>query len=153
MISLECYRSDWVFEDNNQRKVPTDRQVCLRLCHQKGPKQSHSCSQGQYHVRGFLTCEIGRWLLCSQLDSWLQKLSFYRKLGDGLFLQSCAEVAELYPKIKYDNIIIDNCCMQVSTSSCSQPVLIFWLGSSPSSCFVSSFCCSWSRIHTSLMFL
>lgn len=36
-----------------------------------------------------------------------------RKLGDGLFLQSCAEVAELYPKIKYENIIIDNCCMQV----------------------------------------
>uniref|UniRef100_A0A8C2BTG2 Isocitrate dehydrogenase [NAD] subunit beta, mitochondrial n=1 Tax=Cyprinus carpio TaxID=7962 RepID=A0A8C2BTG2_CYPCA len=35
------------------------------------------------------------------------------KLGDGLFLQSCAEVAELYPKIKYENIIIDNCCMQV----------------------------------------
>ncbi|KAE8298093.1 Isocitric dehydrogenase subunit beta NAD(+)-specific ICDH subunit beta Precursor [Larimichthys crocea] len=34
------------------------------------------------------------------------------KLGDGLFLQSCAEVAQLYPKIKYENIIIDNCCMQ-----------------------------------------
>lgn len=40
-------------------------------------------------------------------------LSYYRKLGDGLFLQSCAEVAQLYPKIKYENIIIDNCCMQV----------------------------------------
>lgn len=36
-----------------------------------------------------------------------------RKLGDGLFLQCCEEVAELYPKIKFDTMIIDNCCMQV----------------------------------------
>ncbi|POI28554.1 hypothetical protein CIB84_007696 [Bambusicola thoracicus] len=35
------------------------------------------------------------------------------KLGDGLFLQCCEEVAELYPKIKFDTMIIDNCCMQV----------------------------------------
>ncbi|XP_032835917.1 isocitrate dehydrogenase [NAD] subunit beta, mitochondrial isoform X3 [Petromyzon marinus] len=34
------------------------------------------------------------------------------KLGDGLFLQCCEEVAALYPLIKYDTIIIDNCCMQ-----------------------------------------
>lgn len=34
-----------------------------------------------------------------------------------MFLQSCAEVAQLYPKIKYENIIIDNCCMQVRTDS------------------------------------
>ncbi|KAM6989129.1 isocitrate dehydrogenase [NAD] subunit beta, mitochondrial-like, partial [Passerculus sandwichensis] len=34
------------------------------------------------------------------------------KLGDGLFLQCCKEVAELYPKIKFDTKIIDNCCMQ-----------------------------------------
>ncbi|PIO09156.1 hypothetical protein AB205_0094200, partial [Aquarana catesbeiana] len=34
------------------------------------------------------------------------------KLGDGLFLQCCKEVAELYPKIQYETIIIDNCCMQ-----------------------------------------
>lgn len=36
-----------------------------------------------------------------------------RKLGDGLFLHCCEEVAELYPKIKFDTMIIDNCCMQV----------------------------------------
>ncbi|KFW72797.1 hypothetical protein AS28_13314, partial [Pygoscelis adeliae] len=35
------------------------------------------------------------------------------KLGDGLFLHCCEEVAELYPKIKFDTMIIDNCCMQV----------------------------------------
>lgn len=39
--------------------------------------------------------------------------SSHRKLGDGLFLQCCEEVAELYPKIKFDTMIIDNCCMQV----------------------------------------
>jgi len=36
-----------------------------------------------------------------------------RKLGDGLFLQSCADVAKLYSNIKYDTIIVDNCAMQV----------------------------------------
>lgn len=41
-----------------------------------------------------------------------------RKLGDGLFLQCCEEVAELYPKIKFETMIIDNCCMQVRPSSC-----------------------------------
>lgn len=35
------------------------------------------------------------------------------KLGDGLFLQSCKEIAELYPHIKFETMIIDNCCMQV----------------------------------------
>lgn len=39
-----------------------------------------------------------------------------RKLGDGLFLQCCEEVAELYPKIKFETMIIDNCCMQVRPS-------------------------------------
>lgn len=39
---------------------------------------------------------------------------FCRKLGDGLFLQCCEEVAALYPKIEFETMIIDNCCMQVS---------------------------------------
>lgn len=46
----------------------------------------------------------------------------HRKLADGLFLQSCAELAELYPKIKYETIIIDNCCMQVLF-----PIFYWWL--------------------------
>jgi isocitrate dehydrogenase (NAD+) len=35
------------------------------------------------------------------------------KLGDGLFLQSCKEIAEMYPSIKFETMIIDNCCMQL----------------------------------------
>lgn len=35
------------------------------------------------------------------------------KLGDGLFIQSCKEMAELYPSIKFETMIIDNCCMQL----------------------------------------
>ncbi|XP_012697056.1 isocitrate dehydrogenase [NAD] subunit beta, mitochondrial isoform X2 [Clupea harengus] len=46
------------------------------------------------------------------------------KLGDGLFLQSCAEIAELYPKIKYENIIIDNCCMQLVQNPYQFDVLV-----------------------------
>ncbi|VDN14372.1 unnamed protein product [Dibothriocephalus latus] len=35
------------------------------------------------------------------------------KLGDGLFLNACAEVSKLYPNIEFNSIIIDNCCMQL----------------------------------------
>lgn len=35
------------------------------------------------------------------------------KLSDGLFLKVCGEIAKEYPDIKFDNMIIDNCSMQV----------------------------------------
>lgn len=35
------------------------------------------------------------------------------KLGDGMFLESCQEVAKLYPKIKFESLIVDNTCMQL----------------------------------------
>ena len=35
------------------------------------------------------------------------------KLGDGLFLRSCQEIASLYPSIKFDDMIVDNTTMQV----------------------------------------
>lgn len=35
------------------------------------------------------------------------------KKADGLFLQCCREVSEKYPEIKYDEIIVDNACMQL----------------------------------------
>lgn len=35
------------------------------------------------------------------------------KLGDGLFLRCCREVAELYPEIQYKEIIVDNASMQL----------------------------------------
>lgn len=36
-----------------------------------------------------------------------------RKLGDGLFLQCCKEVASGYPDIEFENMIVDNTTMQV----------------------------------------
>ena len=38
------------------------------------------------------------------------------KLADGLFLESCREVASKYPSIEYNEIIVDNCCMQLVQS-------------------------------------
>ncbi|KAL3700267.1 hypothetical protein R1sor_018289 [Riccia sorocarpa] len=35
------------------------------------------------------------------------------KKTDGLFLQCCREVAEKYPDIVYEEVIIDNCCMML----------------------------------------
>lgn len=35
-------------------------------------------------------------------------------MADGLFLDTCREVAGLYQgKVAYDEMIIDNCCMQL----------------------------------------
>ena len=39
--------------------------------------------------------------------------NFKRKLSDGLFLQCCKEVAQKYPHIKYNEMIVDNTCMQM----------------------------------------
>ncbi|XP_030828149.1 isocitrate dehydrogenase [NAD] subunit gamma, mitochondrial isoform X2 [Strongylocentrotus purpuratus] len=35
------------------------------------------------------------------------------KLGDGLFLNSCRAVAARYPEIEFNDLIVDNCCMQL----------------------------------------
>jgi len=35
------------------------------------------------------------------------------KLGDGLFLNICTETAKLYPKIEFEQMIVDNTCMQL----------------------------------------
>ncbi|CAH8526020.1 unnamed protein product [Heterobilharzia americana] len=35
------------------------------------------------------------------------------KLSDGLFLETCQNVARLYPHIQFNSMIIDNCCMQL----------------------------------------
>ncbi|MFI5183925.1 MAG: isocitrate dehydrogenase (NAD(+)) [Vicinamibacteria bacterium] len=35
------------------------------------------------------------------------------KLSDGLFLDCCRIVSKQYPEITYDEIIVDNCCMQL----------------------------------------
>ncbi|KAG6543235.1 hypothetical protein Mapa_015486 [Marchantia paleacea] len=35
------------------------------------------------------------------------------KLADGLFLESCREIAKKYPSVKYNEVIVDNCCMQL----------------------------------------
>uniref|UniRef100_A0A8C5Q197 Isocitrate dehydrogenase [NAD] subunit, mitochondrial n=1 Tax=Leptobrachium leishanense TaxID=445787 RepID=A0A8C5Q197_9ANUR len=46
------------------------------------------------------------------------------KLGDGLFLQCCKEVSELYPRIQFDTMIIDNCCMQLVQNPYQFDVLV-----------------------------
>lgn len=35
------------------------------------------------------------------------------KLADGLFLESCREIASRYPGIEYNEMIVDNCSMQL----------------------------------------
>jgi isocitrate dehydrogenase (NAD+) len=35
------------------------------------------------------------------------------KLSDGLFLDCCRRVAAQFPAIEYDELIVDNCCMQL----------------------------------------
>src|SRR5262249_40289697 len=35
------------------------------------------------------------------------------KMSDGLFLKCCREAAAQFPEIEYDELIVDNCCMQL----------------------------------------
>jgi len=37
------------------------------------------------------------------------------KLADGMFLDSCKKVAEMYPKIQFESMIVDNTCMQMTS--------------------------------------
>lgn len=47
-----------------------------------------------------------------QRVSAIHKANIMKKT-DGLFLQCCREVAEKYPDIIYEEVIIDNCCMML----------------------------------------
>ena len=60
---------------------------------------------------------VSRWIIHT-LKSYVilfvcDFFSFYRKQGDGLFLKTCEQVSKLYPKIKFEGMIVDNTCMQV----------------------------------------
>ncbi|XP_059175330.1 isocitrate dehydrogenase [NAD] subunit beta, mitochondrial-like isoform X2 [Physella acuta] len=46
------------------------------------------------------------------------------KLGDGLFMRCCEDVAKLYPKIQFETMIIDNCCMQLVSNPYQFDVMV-----------------------------
>ncbi|PHU27177.1 Isocitrate dehydrogenase [NAD] catalytic subunit 5, mitochondrial [Capsicum chinense] len=43
---------------------------------------------------------------------------------DGLFLKCCREVAKKYPEIKYEEVVIDNCCMMLVKNPALFDVLV-----------------------------
>ena len=56
--------------------------------------------------------------LLSQVNFGLKKVTCVHKanimkLGDGLFMRSCKEIAELYPNIEFETMIVDNTTMQL----------------------------------------
>ncbi|KAL5728708.1 isocitrate dehydrogenase (NAD(+)) [Ranunculus cassubicifolius] len=55
--------------------------------------------------------------------SAIHKANIMRKT-DGLFLKCCREVAEKYPDIKYEEVIIDNCCMMLVKNPALFDVLV-----------------------------
>jgi isocitrate dehydrogenase (NAD+) len=46
------------------------------------------------------------------------------KLSDGLFLDCCRRVAERFPAIEYEELIVDNACMQLVTDPTRYDVLV-----------------------------
>lgn len=46
------------------------------------------------------------------------------KLSDGLFLECCRRAAKEYPQIQYNEIIVDNLCMQLVRDPCQFDVLL-----------------------------
>ena len=47
------------------------------------------------------------------MDLIESKTHSFRKFADGLFLEATREIAKNYPFIEYDEMIIDNCAMQL----------------------------------------
>ncbi|XP_042521217.1 isocitrate dehydrogenase [NAD] catalytic subunit 5, mitochondrial-like [Macadamia integrifolia] len=58
-----------------------------------------------------------------QRVSAIHKANIMRKT-DGLFLKCCREVAEKYPEINYEEVIIDNCCMMLVKNPAVFDVLV-----------------------------
>ena len=48
------------------------------------------------------------------------------KLGDGLFLKSCQEIAKLYPQIELETMIVDNTTMQLVSNPQQVSLLFEW---------------------------
>jgi len=46
------------------------------------------------------------------------------KLGDGLFLKSCRDIASLYPQIEFEEMIVDNTTMQLVSNPSQFDVLV-----------------------------
>lgn len=46
------------------------------------------------------------------------------KKGDGLFLECCREVRERFPQIQYEEVIVDNACMQLVKEPTQFDVLV-----------------------------
>lgn len=46
------------------------------------------------------------------------------KRADGLFLECCREVRERYPQIQYEEVIVDNACMQLVKDPTQFDVLV-----------------------------
>lgn len=64
----------------------------------------------------FLEKPIINFSLRLMIAHWFELYYFYfifRKISDGLFLEISREVAKDYPDIQHNDMIIDNCCMQL----------------------------------------
>jgi len=46
------------------------------------------------------------------------------KLSDGLFLRCCEEISELFPQIQFEQVIVDNCCMQIVSNPHQYDVMV-----------------------------
>ncbi|RVW96694.1 Isocitrate dehydrogenase [NAD] regulatory subunit 1, mitochondrial [Vitis vinifera] len=77
-----------------------------------------SASKGMFVITKFCSERIAKYAFeYSYLNNRKKVTAVHKanimKLADGLFLESCREVAKNYPSIAYSEIIVDNCCMQL----------------------------------------
>lgn len=61
----------------------------------------------------FLKHLLREMVYAKQEQSELRMFLISRKLSDGLFLEMARQVAKDYPEIQHNDMIIDNCCMQL----------------------------------------
>lgn len=88
--------------------------ICFSLC--KGPWSGESIcnSQGKHYAEN--------WWPVSEGNIYFFKFLYLKNCAvsvlncltwSSIYLQCCREVAEKYPEITYEEVVIDNCCMMV----------------------------------------
>lgn len=107
---VECLK---IITRNNSLRIAD---YAFKLAREKGRRRVTAVHKANIMLVRLNVCTINSQL--GHKNEWVNNVfslsSLYRKLGDGLFLQCCKEVASGYPDIEFDSMIVDNTTMQVN---------------------------------------
>lgn len=112
---VECLK---IITRNNSLRIAD---YAFKLAREKGRRRVTAVHKANIMLVSplLVVCTVNLQLIhschCKEcVNNMFSRSSLNRKLGDGLFLQCCKEVASGYPDIAFDSMIVDNTTMQVN---------------------------------------